>query len=189
MVKDEFGVWSCYVAPKDGKCAIPHDSMVKVCSFFFFFHAFWKSSSRCTLIPHDRRKQVSFTLPNGTKIDRLPPWIKRVTQDLSISPIYDARFWNPPKEEQYVFKHGRKGTSKENENGGLKIYEAHSEDCCFPAFLARILKTSWYCCYLFTVGISTPEPKVGTYKEFEKNLLPRIKELGYNCIQMWVLSP
>lgn len=34
------------------------------------------------------------------------------------------------------------------------------------------------------VGISTPEPKVGSYKEFEKNLLPRIKELGYNCIQM-----
>lgn len=34
------------------------------------------------------------------------------------------------------------------------------------------------------VGISTPEPKVGTYKEFEQTLLPRIKELGYNCIQM-----
>ena len=41
----------------------------------------------------------------------------------------------------------------------MKIYEAH-------------------------VGISTPEPKVGSYKEFEQNLLPRIKELGYNCIQM-----
>jgi pullulanase/glycogen debranching enzyme len=35
-----------------------------------------------------------------------------------------------------------------------------------------------------TVGISSPEPKVATYKEFTKNNLPRIKELGYNTVQM-----
>jgi 1,4-alpha-glucan branching enzyme len=34
------------------------------------------------------------------------------------------------------------------------------------------------------VGISTPELKVGTYKEFAQNVLPRIKELGYNTVQM-----
>lgn len=30
--------------------------------------------------------------------------------------------------------------------------------------------------------------RVTTYKEFETDVLPRIKKLGYNCIQMWVLS-
>jgi len=34
------------------------------------------------------------------------------------------------------------------------------------------------------VGISTPEFRVGQYKEFTQNVLPRIKELGYNTIQM-----
>jgi 1,4-alpha-glucan branching enzyme len=37
---------------------------------------------------------------------------------------------------------------------------------------------------MIAVGISTPEMKVGSYKEFEDNVLPRIKKLGYNCIQM-----
>lgn len=116
-------------------------------------------SSRHRTKSFDWNSQVSFTKPDGTTIDRLPPWIQRVTQDLNVSPVYDARFWNPPKEERYSFKNARPLPVEVTSEGGLKIYEAH-------------------------VGISTPEPKVGSYKEFEKNLLPRIKELGYNCIQM-----
>ena len=34
------------------------------------------------------------------------------------------------------------------------------------------------------VGISTPEGRVGTYKEFTQNILPRIADLGYNVIQL-----
>ncbi|GHJ87900.1 hypothetical protein NliqN6_4302 [Naganishia liquefaciens] len=136
MERDQYGVWSCYVPPlADGSCAIPHDSMVK----------------------------VSFTKPDGTTIDRLPPWITRVTQDLSVSPVYDGRFWNPPPSEKYTFKHPRpKAIGGKDSTGGLKIYEAH-------------------------VGISTPEPKVGSYVEFRDNVLPRIAELGYNCIQMMAI--
>lgn len=96
MTKNEFGVWECYVPPTaDGKCAIPHDSMVK----------------------------ISMTTANGESIDRLPAWITRVTQDLDVSPVYDARFWNPPAESRYEFKHGHSTNSIE----GLKIYEAHGE--------------------------------------------------------------
>lgn len=39
-----------------------------------------------------------------------------------------------------------------------------------------------------TVGISTPEQKIGTYKEFTKDLLPRIHKLGYNTIQLMCVS-
>ncbi|RKP36917.1 glycoside hydrolase superfamily [Dimargaris cristalligena] len=34
------------------------------------------------------------------------------------------------------------------------------------------------------VGISTPEPRVGTYNEFTDRMLPYIKDLGYNTIQL-----
>jgi 1,4-alpha-glucan branching enzyme len=97
--------------------------------------------------------QVSFVTPNDhARQERIPAWIKRVTQELSVSPVYDARFWNPP--QKYVWKNKRPPQPK-----SARIYEAH-------------------------VGISSPEPKVATYKEFTQNILPRIKHLGYNTIQL-----
>jgi len=93
-------------------------------------------------------------LPSGKRIERVPVWIRRVTQDLAVSPVYDARFWNPPEADTYKFKHPRPPYPK-----SARIYEAH-------------------------VGISTAEGRVGTYKEFTQNILPRIKNLGYNVIQM-----
>jgi 1,4-alpha-glucan branching enzyme len=77
-----------------------------------------------------------------------------VTQDLSVSPMYEACFWNPPKAERYTFKHPRPPKP-----ASVRIYEAH-------------------------VGISTHEHRVGTYKEFTRDMLPRIKNLGYDTIQL-----
>lgn len=96
-------------------------------------------------------------LPSGQRIERLPAWIKRVTQDISVSSVYEARLWNPPEEERYTFKHHRP-----HKPNGIRIYEAH-------------------------VGISTSEPRVGTYKEFTKEILPRIQNLGYNAIQLMAI--
>jgi len=94
MTKSAYGIWECYVPPSaQGTCTIPHDSMIK----------------------------ISMTTPDGLSIDRIPAWISRVTQDLNVSPIYDGRFWNPPKEQLYTFKHGHSTRSVD----GLKIYEAH----------------------------------------------------------------
>ncbi|EPQ26723.1 uncharacterized protein PFL1_05702 [Pseudozyma flocculosa PF-1] len=131
LAKDSFGKWSITIPPASpGKCAIPHDSKIK----------------------------ISMVLPDGERIERLPAWIKRVTQDLDVSPVYDARFWNPPQDQVYKFKH-----PKPPKPANLKVYEAH-------------------------VGIATPEPRVGQFKEFTKNLLPRIKELGYNTIQLMAIQ-
>ena len=96
-------------------------------------------------------------LPSGERIERLPAWITRATQDLSVSPVYDAVFWNPPKTEAYTFKH-----PNPSKPISVRVYEAH-------------------------VGISTPELRIGTYKEFTKNMLPRIKNLGYNVIQLMAI--
>lgn len=126
MKKGPFGVFEIIIPAKNGEPAIPHNSKVK----------------------------ISLNLPNGEQVDRLPAWIKYVTQELSVSPAYDARFWNPPASEKYQFKHLRP-----EKPASARVYEAH-------------------------VGISSPDQRVATYKEFTKNMLPRIKDLGYNVIQL-----
>ncbi|EST09425.1 Glycoside hydrolase, family 13, N-terminal [Kalmanozyma brasiliensis GHG001] len=130
MTKDSFGKWHISIPGVNGQCAIPHDSKIK----------------------------ISMVLPSGERIERLPAWILRVTQDLSVSPVYDARFWNPPTSERYTMRHAKPPAPT-----NIKVYEAH-------------------------VGIATPEPKVGQFKEFTRNVLPRIKELGYNTIQLMAIQ-
>ncbi|KAI9814002.1 MAG: alpha-1,4-glucan branching enzyme [Pycnora praestabilis] len=129
MKRNDYGVWAVTLPPHDGHPAIPHDSKVK----------------------------ISMITPEGERIERLPAWITRATQDLSISPLYDARFWNPPKSERYTFKHAKPAKPK-----SARIYEAH-------------------------VGISSPELRITTYKEFTSNVLPRIHHLGYNVIQLMAI--
>lgn len=97
------------------------------------------------------------TTRDGERLDRIPAWIKRVTQDLTVSTVYDAVFWNPPEEERYRIKH-----SKPSKPKSLRIYEAH-------------------------VGISSPDMKITTYKEFTETMLPRIRDLGYNAIQLMAI--
>lgn len=88
-------------------------------------------------------------------LDRIPAWIQYVTQDLNVSPVYDAIFWNP---EKYVFKNKAPPKPK-----SARVYEAH-------------------------VGISTTEHRIGTYKEFTANILPRIHKLGYNVVQLMAIQ-
>uniref|UniRef100_A0A5F9DKX8 1,4-alpha-glucan-branching enzyme n=1 Tax=Oryctolagus cuniculus TaxID=9986 RepID=A0A5F9DKX8_RABIT len=60
-------------------------------------------------------------------------------------------------EYPYKFKHSRPKKPR-----SLRIYESH-------------------------VGISSHEGKIASYKHFTCNVLPRIKGLGYNCIQMMAI--
>ncbi|KAM0246397.1 hypothetical protein ACHAP5_004710 [Fusarium lateritium] len=126
MKKNDYGVFELTIPAQNGQAAIPHKSKLK----------------------------ISLDLPSGEHVDRLPAWIKYVTQDLSVSPAYDACFWNPPASETYTFKN-----SRPKKPASARVYEAH-------------------------VGISSPDQRVATYKEFTKNMLPRIKNLGYNVIQL-----
>lgn len=38
------------------------------------------------------------------------------------------------------------------------------------------------------IGMATNEEKVGTYDEFRRNVLPRVKKLGYNCLQIMAIQ-
>eukprot|EP00931_Biecheleriopsis_adriatica_P037100 TRINITY_DN2129_c0_g1_i1.p1 TRINITY_DN2129_c0_g1~~TRINITY_DN2129_c0_g1_i1.p1 ORF type:complete len:813 (-),score=199.50 TRINITY_DN2129_c0_g1_i1:286-2724(-) len=72
--------------------------------------------------------------------------------------LFNGVFWEPQAQEKYSFKHERP-SKPEN----LKIYEAH-------------------------VGMGSTEPKVATYKEFADNVLPRIKRMGYNAVQLMAVA-
>lgn len=72
--------------------------------------------------------------------------------------LFNGVFWEPPESERYKFKHPRPPKPE-----GLKIYEAH-------------------------VGMGTCDAKVGTYLEFKEIVLPRIKRLGYNCVQFMAIA-
>lgn len=96
-------------------------------------------------------------LPSGERIERIPAWISRVVQDITVSEIYEGVFWNPSQGERYVFKN-----EKPVKPQSVRIYEAH-------------------------VGISSSELRVTTYKEFTRDVLPRIKNLGYNVIQLMAI--
>ena len=71
---------------------------------------------------------------------------------------YTAQFWNPDKAYEW-HDADFKGADAEN----LLIYEAH-------------------------IGMAQEEAKVGTYVEFRDNVLPRIKEAGYNAVQLMAIA-
>ena len=72
--------------------------------------------------------------------------------------IFNAQVWNP--EDKYEIKIK---DFKLNTNEPLLIYECH-------------------------VGMAQQEEKVGSYNEFRINVLPRIAQLGYNCIQVMAIQ-
>lgn len=71
---------------------------------------------------------------------------------------FNGVYYNPPAAEQHVFVHPRPPMPK-----SLRIYEAH-------------------------VGMSSIEPKISTYAEFRDTVLPRIKYLGYNAVQLMAIQ-
>ncbi|KAG2658806.1 hypothetical protein PVAP13_1KG309905 [Panicum virgatum] len=71
---------------------------------------------------------------------------------------YDGIYYDPPEEVKYVFKHPQPKRPK-----SLRIYETH-------------------------VGMSSPEPKINTYANFRDDVLPRIKKLGYNAVQIMAIQ-
>ncbi|CDR41381.1 CYFA0S07e01398g1_1 [Cyberlindnera fabianii] len=108
-------------------------------------------------IPHDSRVKILLRLPSGEELYRLPAWIKRATAPPKDSNSVSYEARFWNPSETYTFKHPRPRPHE-----SLRIYEAH-------------------------VGISTPEPRIGSYKDFTKNVLPRIKDLGYNTIQLMAI--
>jgi len=91
-------------------------------------------------------------------------WIERVPAWTKLAwqdhttNLFNGVFWEPPLDERYRFKHPRPAKPE-----NLKIYEAHC-------------------------GMSSAFPVVATYVDFADNVLPRIKRMGYNAVQLMAVA-
>jgi len=109
------------------------------------------------------------TLKHGDKVkvhvvtdnserDRIPAYIRRTVQD-SDSHDFSGQVWGPDVE----FKWTDKGFKLGPINEAPIIYEVH-------------------------IGMAQEKEGVGTYLEFVDEVLPRIKDLGYNAIQFMAIQ-
>ncbi|KAM0842265.1 hypothetical protein ACQ4PT_058466 [Festuca glaucescens] len=112
-------------------------------------------------IPHGSRVKIRMDTPSGVK-DSISAWIKFSVQAPGEIP-YNGIYYDPPEEEKFVFQHPQPKQPK-----SLRIYESH-------------------------IGMSSPydlvqEPKINTYANFRDEVLPRIKKLGYNAVQIMAIQ-
>ena len=90
--------------------------------------------------------------------ERIPSYARRVVQDENTK-IFSAQVWAPTP-YKWIHKNLR---GRKLEKGALFIYECH-------------------------IGMAGEEEKVSSYEEFRKNVLPRVADLGYNCIQIMAIQ-
>ena len=95
---------------------------------------------------------------NGQGKDRLPATLRRAVQD-EATKDYAAQVWRP--ETEFAWTDQQFSIAKAVPEP--LIYEAH-------------------------VGMATEEGRVGTYREFADNLLPRIEAGGYNVVQLMAVQ-
>lgn len=121
------------------------------------------------MIPHRCKIKCRLETPDGQWVERIPAWIKWATQEWN-EIQYNGVNWQPeergepgepplPEEDKaYTFKYPRPEKPR-----SLRIYECH-------------------------VGMSSAEPKINSYLEFRRDMLPRIRKLGYNAIQIMAVQ-
>ena len=120
-------------------------------------------------LPHGSRVKVHVVSELGAR-DRIPAYIQRVVQEENAG--FVGQYWAPPM--PYRWRNSApepdraRGTgphptgNKAVRGEGLRIYEAH-------------------------VGMAQEAEKIGSFTEFTHNILPRIKALGYNAIQLMAI--
>lgn len=90
--------------------------------------------------------------------ERIPVYIKRAVQNEE-NKDFAGQFWIGKR----TTDSNKKNSSFIIPNSSLFIYESH-------------------------IGMGQEKEGVGTYKEFAENVLPRIKKLGYNAIQLMAVA-
>ena len=92
--------------------------------------------------------------------ERIPVYIKRVVQNEE-NKDFAGQFWSTVNGQRTT--NGQNNSSLLLPPSSLFIYESH-------------------------VGMGQEKEGVGTYKEFAENVMPRIKKLGYNAIQLMAVA-
>ncbi|GAX84832.1 hypothetical protein CEUSTIGMA_g12253.t1 [Chlamydomonas eustigma] len=117
-------------------------------------------------VPHRCKIKCRLETSDGAWIERIPAWVKWATQEWN-EIQFNGVYWDPPQagvpgevdpDKRYTFKYPRPPKPR-----SLRIYECH-------------------------VGMSSTEPKINSYLEFRRDMLPRIRKLGYNAIQIMAIQ-
>ncbi len=95
------------------------------------------------------------------ELARIPPYVRRVVQD-DATKDFAAQLWNPPTNFDWEDDDENQSKVLDSLKDNLLIYECH-------------------------LGMAQEKEGVGTYTEFAENILPRVKALGYNAIQMMAI--
>jgi len=117
-------------------------------------------------VPHRSRVKSRVEFNDGGWADRIPAYIRWATQKWD-EIQFNGVNWMPAEksepgvleeDKEYQFKYPRPQKPR-----SLRIYECH-------------------------IGMSSEEPKVNSYTEFKENVLPRIRKMGYNAIQIMAIQ-
>uniref|UniRef100_A0A1D2AGY8 1,4-alpha-glucan branching enzyme n=1 Tax=Auxenochlorella protothecoides TaxID=3075 RepID=A0A1D2AGY8_AUXPR len=117
-------------------------------------------------IAHRTKIKTRLETAYGEWVERIPAWIKWATQEWN-EIQYNGVHYQPleagapgvyEENKAYTFKYPRPDRPRD-----LRIYECH-------------------------VGMSSKDPKVNSYLEFKEEVLPRIRSLGYNAIQIMAIQ-
>ncbi|MCC6240408.1 MAG: alpha amylase C-terminal domain-containing protein [Phycisphaerales bacterium] len=107
---------------------------------------------------HGSLLKVHVVGEDSTTMDRIPAYARRVVQEARAGTQFVAQYWLPA--QPYRWRHE---SPVPPAGQGLRVYEAH-------------------------VGMASEQGRVATYNEFADNILPRIKRLGYNAVQLMAIQ-
>ncbi len=109
-------------------------------------------------LPHGSRLKVHVVSERGGH-DRIPAYIRRVVQDQH-SKDFSGQHWQPL--EPHSLRHPSPLVGPSADKESLRIYEAH-------------------------VGMALEASRIGTYREFAEQILPRIARAKYNAVQLMAI--
>ncbi len=131
----------------------------------------WELNMPIGAIQHGQLYKMLVVWSGGSG-ERIPAYANRVVQD-ERTKIFSAQVWAPEKEYKFknkAIRHSALAVS-------LSQNERRTANGEQPLFI--------YECH---IGMSGEEEKVASYEEFRVHVLPRIAELGYNCVQFMAIQ-
>lgn len=128
-------------------------------------HGVWSlflpDKATCGRLRHGSRVKMYIHGADGSWTDRIPAYIRRVVQN-ETTKDYCGQVWEPPTPFDWEGDNYNLHIYTAQDGGPL-IYEAH-------------------------VGMAQEKEGVGTYNEFTDLILPKVKELGYNTVQLMAIA-
>ena len=118
----------------------------------------WSLDVPAGVLNHGDRYRLRILTPQDEWVERLPATCRLAAQQAAMGARYDGVFYNPPDSERHKFVHARPPQPR-----APRIWECHA-------------------------GMGLEEEKVGSWREFADEVLPRAVAGGYNAVQLMAVQ-